>query len=62
MINNDINIKVDCFAYNNGNCTCLTELVCSKKKCSFYKKLDEVDIDNINKSIIDYSDKTTKKL
>lgn len=30
-------VKKDCFAYENKKCLALSELVCKKKKCSFYK-------------------------
>lgn len=30
-------IKKDCFAYKNNNCTALNDLYCAKEKCSFYK-------------------------
>ena len=30
-------IKKDCFADKNNNCTALNDLYCAKEKCSFYK-------------------------
>ena len=30
-------IKKNCFAYKNNNCTALNNLYCAKEKCSFYK-------------------------
>lgn len=31
------NIKRDCFGFKRGECTVLTELVCKKGECTFYK-------------------------
>jgi hypothetical protein len=30
--------KADCFAYRNGKCIALKEMICKKKQCPFYKK------------------------
>lgn len=42
FINTEILTKKDCFAYNRycnkyNKCNILNELVCSERKCSFYK-------------------------
>ena len=43
-------IKEDCFAYNGETkeCKALTELVCKKEECSFYKTKAEY-LDGISK-------------
>lgn len=35
------NAKTDCFAFRKGECRVLYELVCEKKKCSFYKTCEQ---------------------
>jgi len=42
--------NVDCFAYKSFNsarskCLVLTEMLCSKKKCPFYKTKEQYDKD-----------------
>ena len=41
----------DCFAYKAGSNTCnaLTELMCTYKKCPFYKHHSEVNFADINR-------------
>lgn len=36
-------VMEDCFAYRKRykNCVALTELVCAKRKCSFYKSCEQ---------------------
>lgn len=38
-IQGGLNVKTDCFKYDPEiqNCTLMTELICLKRKCSFYK-------------------------
>jgi hypothetical protein len=38
-IRNGLNVKTDCFKYDPEikNCTIMTELICLRRKCSFYK-------------------------
>lgn len=40
-------IKINCFAYGYKNCYVLTELVCKKKKCSFFKTKEQYNADLI---------------
>ena len=40
-------MKTDCFAYKMGKCTVLTENVCSKTECSFYKTPEQLRSDVI---------------
>lgn len=49
FINTENPTKKDCFAYNHHLCKCniLKELVCSTKKCSFYKTQKQFDEDAI---------------
>ena len=35
----------DCFGYKAGKCTVLSEMVCVKKECSFYKTKDQYNSD-----------------
>lgn len=37
--------KTDCFGYNKekGDCKVMTELLCARKKCSFYKPRERSD-------------------
>lgn len=39
--------KKDCFSYNAkcGRCTVLTETVCKKRECTFYKTQEQYDND-----------------
>ena len=40
-------MKTNCFAYNKAakKCTVLTETVCKKKECSFYKTVQRYEED-----------------
>lgn len=42
-----INVKKDCFGYHCAakKCTVLTETICAKRKCSFYKTQKQYDED-----------------
>ncbi len=40
--------KTDCFAFRetrNKHCSVLSELICKKRKCSFYKTLEQYEAD-----------------
>ena len=39
--NSEFEIKTDCFAFKGGQCMALTDLYCTKEKCSFYKSKEE---------------------
>ena len=40
-------IKVDCFGYNlkAGKCAIMTETICKKRECSFYKTQEQYQED-----------------
>lgn len=42
-------IETKCEFYNRGDCRVLTELVCEKKRCSFYKPKKKGEKDGQNK-------------
>ena len=45
----------DCFAYENETtCFCLTQMVCAKENCNFYKPKTEIDLMEI-KRITNYT-------
>ena len=52
--------KTDCFAcvYKQGHkgCRALNELYCQKEECRFYKKETEININQINKAIMEYEE------
>lgn len=55
--------KISCFAFHQAKngCTALRELVCAcEGKCSFYEHKDNVDINEIERSIRNYSGPVTK--
>lgn len=37
--------KIDCFGYREGKCEIMTELICKKSKCSFYKTWNQENKD-----------------
>lgn len=39
-------IKKDCFAYRLGRCSILTEMVCKRDTCSFFKTKEEMEEDS----------------
>ena len=41
----DMEVKKDCFAYRIGGCSILTETVCRREICSFYKTKEQARID-----------------
>lgn len=49
----------DCFAYTERNghrgCKSLKDLYCKNEECKFYKRKCEVNLDEIEKSIKEYS-------
>lgn len=51
LVNQEPKGNVNCFAYLNEDkqdgCYCLSELVCAKKKCSFFKPKGDVSIKKI---------------
>lgn len=36
-----MDIKKDCFAYRIGRCSVMTEMICRREKCSFYKTKEQ---------------------
>ena len=46
---NNLPVKTDCFAYMSKckQCSVLTELVCRKRKCTFYKTREQFDADRL---------------
>ncbi len=38
-------IKKDCFAYRIGRCNIMTELICKRDSCSFYKTKEQMEQD-----------------
>ena len=38
-------MKKDCFGYRMGKCKVLTECVCEKRQCSFYKTKEQFEED-----------------
>ncbi len=42
---NYMSVKKDCFAYRIGRCNILTEMVCKRDTCSFYKTHEEMEQD-----------------
>lgn len=38
-------VKTDCFAYARCKCLALSEMVCKKKNCSFYKTKEQEEED-----------------
>lgn len=51
--------KVSCFAYTNNHghevCKVLTDMQCKKGECRFYKPDHEVDMNQIERDIRNYS-------
>lgn len=46
----------DCFAYkSNKTCTCLSTMVCANSICNFYKSKSEIDVNEIESAIKNYS-------
>lgn len=51
-------IKKDCFAYRLGRCSILTEMVCRRDTCSFYKTKEQMERDREHYGFIkDYKQK-----
>lgn len=52
-------MKRDCFAFaeknNHQGCRALKELYCKKEECRFYKRKWEVNLEEIEESIKEYS-------
>lgn len=38
-------IHKDCFAYRIGRCSIMTEMICRRERCSFYKTVEEMERD-----------------
>ncbi len=38
-------IHKDCFAYRIGRCSIMTEMICRRESCSFYKTVEEMERD-----------------
>jgi|GEM_PF-1420022 len=38
-------VKKDCFAYRIGRCNIMTEIICKRDTCSFYKTKEEMERD-----------------
>jgi hypothetical protein len=46
--------RKNCFAFKNGRCEIMEELICDKKKCSFYKSVEKYESDLEKYPLIDY--------
>ena len=46
--------RKNCFAFKNGRCEIMEELICEKKKCSFYKSVEKYESDLEKYPLIDY--------
>lgn len=57
-----IKTKTDCFAYHNGYCSALREMVCAEQNCSFYKTEEQLkrERDDIQNKRKDYWKKQTE--
>ncbi|MBE7036006.1 MAG: hypothetical protein E7403_01780 [Ruminococcaceae bacterium] len=54
-------IKKDCFAYRLGRCSVLTEMVCRRENCSFYKTKEQMEQDRRQYGFVkDYKPKGRK--
>ncbi|MBE7035382.1 MAG: hypothetical protein E7402_04640 [Ruminococcaceae bacterium] len=42
-----MSVHKDCFAYRVGRCTILTEMICKRDSCSFYKTKEQMEKDRI---------------
>ena len=38
-------IRKDCFAYRIGRCNIMTEMICRRENCSFFKTKEEMERD-----------------
>ncbi len=47
-----MSIKKDCFAYRIGGCSVLTEMVCRRENCSFYKTKEQARADREKYGIV----------
>lgn len=55
--------EVDCFAYCNGKCMCLSDTRFKDRHCPFYKRTDEAGTYyDICKQIADYRKNETKSV
>ena len=54
-------IQKDCFAYRLGRCSILTEMICRRENCSFYKTKEQMDTDREKYGFVkDYKPKGDK--
>ena len=42
---NRMSIQKDCFAYRIGRCTIMTEMICKRGNCTFFKTKEEMERD-----------------
>lgn len=55
-------IKKDCFAYRLGRCSILTEMICRRESCSFYKTKEQMEQDRERYGFVqDYKPKGGKE-
>lgn len=40
-----MSVKKDCFAYRIGGCSIMTETICKRDACSFYKTREQAELD-----------------
>lgn len=40
-----VSMKKDCFAYRIGGCSIMTETICRRESCSFYKTKEQAALD-----------------
>ena len=59
---NERAIEKDCFAYDKRlkKCNALKELVCTYKRCTFYKKQEDVNMNEIERDIKCYEHSNSK--
>lgn len=48
-------VNKDCFAYRSGRCAILTERICNRRKCPFYKTRKQYNEDLDKYPPIDYA-------
>ncbi|MBR5236639.1 MAG: hypothetical protein IKW06_04640 [Clostridia bacterium] len=55
-------IRKDCFAYRIGRCNIMTEMICRRENCSFFKTKEEMERDREKYGFVkDYKPKGERK-
>lgn len=58
----NMGIRKDCFAYRIGRCNIMTEMICRRENCSFFKTKEEMERDREKYGFVkDYKPKGERK-